>query len=218
MDKYDLVFDIVTHPDKYSSERLEEILSDPEIREIYALLCKINYAAESQNELTSDEVEEKWEKFECIHFNHRPAFQWFSGRAASIAIFLLTSFVAVAIGLLVKVNVIDRKDGAVKTAHSAESRVVNPSAYRAPDTVMVRDDSVLLSDKTILFEDAPLEEIIGAVERIYHVKARFSNKKARELRLYYSLDPGKSLAETVDHLNTFKQINISLDGENLLID
>lgn len=25
MDKYDLVFDIVTHPDKYSSERLEEI-------------------------------------------------------------------------------------------------------------------------------------------------------------------------------------------------
>ena len=85
MDKYDLVFDIVTHPDKYSSERLEEILSDPEIREIYALLCKINYAAESQNELTSDEVEEKWEKFECIHFNHRPAFQWFSGRAASIA-------------------------------------------------------------------------------------------------------------------------------------
>ena len=134
------------------------------------------------------------------------------------SIFLLTSFVAVAIGLLVKVNVIDRKDGAVKTAHSAESRVVNPSAYRAADTVMVREDSVLLSDKTILFENAPLEEIIGAVERIYHVKARFSNKKARELRLYYSLDPGKSLAETVDHLNTFKQINISLDGENLLID
>lgn len=58
MDKYDLVFDIVTHPDKYSSERLEEIFSDPETREIYALLCKINYAAESQNELTSDEVEE----------------------------------------------------------------------------------------------------------------------------------------------------------------
>ena len=127
MDKYDLVFDIVTHPGKYSSERLEEILSDPETCEIYALLCKINYAAESQNELTSDEVEEKWEKFERRHFNQRPVFQWFSGRAASIALFLLTSFVAVAIGLLVKVNVIDRKDDAVKTVHSAEFRVENPA-------------------------------------------------------------------------------------------
>ena len=32
--KYGLVLDIIEHPDKYTSEQLAEILTDPETREI----------------------------------------------------------------------------------------------------------------------------------------------------------------------------------------
>lgn len=40
MDKYKLVLDIIEHPDKYSSEKLQTILSDPKTKELYNLLCK----------------------------------------------------------------------------------------------------------------------------------------------------------------------------------
>lgn len=46
MDKYELVLDIIEHPDKYTSEQLQEIMSDPETRKIYILLCKIDSAIE----------------------------------------------------------------------------------------------------------------------------------------------------------------------------
>ena len=41
MDKYELVLDIIEHPDKYTSEQLQEIMSDPETRKIYLSLIHI---------------------------------------------------------------------------------------------------------------------------------------------------------------------------------
>ncbi len=40
MDKHELVFDMIDHPEHYTSEQIAELLSDPEAREIYNLLCK----------------------------------------------------------------------------------------------------------------------------------------------------------------------------------
>lgn len=40
MDKYDIVLDLIEHPAEYTPEKIEEMLSDPETREIYNLLCK----------------------------------------------------------------------------------------------------------------------------------------------------------------------------------
>ena len=51
MDKYELVLDIVEHPEKYTSEQLAEIMSDPETREIYNLLCKTDSAIEANEEV-----------------------------------------------------------------------------------------------------------------------------------------------------------------------
>ena len=45
--KYDLVFDLIEHPENYTSEQLAKILSDPETREFYRLLCLTDSAIEA---------------------------------------------------------------------------------------------------------------------------------------------------------------------------
>lgn len=212
MDKYDLVFDIIEHPDKYTSEQLAEILSEPETREIYNLLSKADTAVEAQEEFAPDEVDAEWRDFQRCHFKPRFRFMWLAGRAAGVAIFLLCSLVAVAIGVVVKVAVFERND-APEMTNAAEPAVPVVTA----DTVAVGQDTIAPTAAPILFENATLCEIISSIEKIYNVKADFKDAKAGELHLYYRLDPANSLSETVEQLNAFEQINIRIDGTTLII-
>ena len=65
MDKYDIVLDLVEHPDKYLPERIAEILSDPEARKIYNLLCKA-YSTLPSTEAEVD-VDAEWQRFSQLH-------------------------------------------------------------------------------------------------------------------------------------------------------
>ena len=56
--KYDVVLDIIEHPENYTPEQLTEILSDSETREIYNLLCKTDSAIEAGREI---DVDAEWE-------------------------------------------------------------------------------------------------------------------------------------------------------------
>ena len=60
MDKYDLVLDIIEHPENYTSEQLAELLGEPEMREIYNLLCKTDSAIEASRDI---DVDVEWEGF-----------------------------------------------------------------------------------------------------------------------------------------------------------
>ena len=51
MDRYELVLEIIEHPEKYSADRLSEIFSDPETKKIYNLLCKTDSAIEAAKEM-----------------------------------------------------------------------------------------------------------------------------------------------------------------------
>ena len=64
MDKYELVLGIVEHPEKYTSEQLAEIMSDPETKEIYNQLCKVDSAIEADKEI---DVDAEWEDFSEKH-------------------------------------------------------------------------------------------------------------------------------------------------------
>ena len=95
MDKYALVLDIVEHPDKYTTQQLSEILSDPETREIYNLLCKTESAVTFNNHKI--DVDAEWERFAAKRAGHRRRFfMWAGNRAASIAAIVGTSIAAMA--------------------------------------------------------------------------------------------------------------------------
>lgn len=212
MDKYDLVLDIIEHPEKYSSEQLTEMMSDPEIREIYNLLCKTDSSIKSNNE---PDINTEWDNF-SKKYGVRPyrRFSWFGSRAASIAAIVGTSIVAVAAGIAVTVSVTDNKPEPL-----AEEITVIPSVESvATDTLTTRNDTVTVSLNPIMFENESLEKIMNEVAEAYGVEVKFNNEEAASLHLYYKLDPSLPLNAVVEQLNTFEQINIRQNGNVLNID
>lgn len=219
MDKYDLVFDIIEHPENYPDARLSEILADEETREIYNLLCKTRSAAAGVEMPAGEDVETEWRRFEERNRASRFRFLWLSGRAASVAVLLLSSLVAVAIVVVVKVTVFDRDDNAANTRlPEAKGVMTGGNAVAANDTVaepQTMDDT----DKApLLFENASLSEIVEKITKAYGVQAEYRSDKAAGLRLYYRLDPSNTLDVVIDQLNTFEQINIRIEGKTIVVE
>lgn len=211
MDKYELVLDIVEHPEKYTSEQLSEIMSAPEAKEIYDLLCKADSALEATKEVNVDSEWEDFSKKQSIY--SRRTFFWFGSRAASIAAIVGTSIVAVAAGIAVTVAVIDHKSDPI-----VENVAVEPTVIVSADTITAKSDTVKVNKTPIMFEDEPLEKIMKEVADAYGVEVKFNNPEVALLHLYYKFDPSLSLDEVVEQLNTFEQINIKQDDNILTID
>lgn len=216
MDKYDIVLDIIEHPEKYTSARLSEMLSDPETREIYNVLVKTQSAAKSRDTMSSAEVEEEWKRFERAHPTSRFRFLGLSGRAASIALLIVSSVVAFAVGITIKVS-LDR-------GNTDEAVVVAARGDAAQSSAAVRDTIAPPSESPsakptspVLFDNASLGEIIETIAKTYGVKARFEVEAKRQLRLFYKFDPNNTLQSIVDQLNNFEQIDITLEGSELVV-
>ena len=215
MDKYELVLDIIEHPDNYTSEQLQEIMSDSETRKIYILLCKIDSAIKVGSDAGID-VDSEWNSFSKIsNLRCRRPFFRFGSRAASISAIIFTSVVAVAAGIAVTMKVLSRE------AHPAASEVAErPKATLSAtaDTIKPPADTVRFALTPVMFEDVPLETIMEKVTAVYDVKVKFNTPEVASLHLYYRLDPTLTLDEVLSQLNTFEQINIRQNGNILNID
>lgn len=212
MDKYDLVLDIIEHPEKYSSELLAEIMSEPETREIYNLLCKTESAIKGSEE---PDINDEWKNFSSSRLvRPRGVFSWLGSRAASISAIVGTSIAAVAAGIAVTVSVIDYKSEPI-----AENMTIVPSAVTVlSDTITNKCDTVNVSLTPVMFENEPLEKIMNEIAMAYGIEVKFKDVNVASLHLYYKFDPSLTLNEVIDQLNTFEQINIRRNDNTLTVD
>ena len=212
MDKYELVFDIVEHPENYSTDRLREILSDPEIKEIYTTLCKTDSAVNSQKTIDTDT---EWRIFteEKLRGRRRVLFGW-GTRAASIIALVGTSIVAVAAGIAVTVAVSDRPSGVeqVEASENGTATLIEQKPEENTDSVV----AAIISPT--VFEDDSLETILEAVAATYGANLRFNDVQSASLHLYYRFDPSLTLEEVISDLNTFEHLNITLNGNTIIVD
>lgn len=209
MDKYDIVLDIVGHPERYSAEKLAEILSDPETREIYELLCG---TVSSAKEPVAVDVDEQWQLFASRHLPKPSRIWWFGSRAASIVALLTTSLVAVAIGVAVTVSKSE------SNTDSSSSITEDAATVAVADTIGTAADSVPALTEPVMFENVALRTIMDEVAKTYGVEVNYNNASVSQLHLYYRFDPGLALDDIIGQLNNFEQINISRDGNTLSID
>lgn len=213
MDKYELVLDIIGHPEKYSSGELQELLSDAETREIYTLLCKTESAMKAGRQV---DVEAEWARFSLSHAKKpRRTLRFFGSRAASVAVVISSSLVALAAGIMITVNITDRRPAAGEGEHEMTLRT---SSFAVEDSITGKTDTITGSSLPIMFENETLETIMKVVAERYGVKVKFVNREAASLHLYHKLDPTLPLDEVISRINTFEQINIRRSGETLIID
>lgn len=216
MDKYDLVLDLIEHPTEYSPERIAEILSDPEAREIYNLLCMADSTLASTD--AEVDVDAEWQKFSQCHKKPKFQFLWSGSRAASIAAIAFTSLAAVAVGITVAVKTSEPKPQPIEvTAESSVERPVTISDTIGKDSTVVTEVVAVLNTP-IVFEDTSLEEILNRVAEVHGATVEYKRPETAQLHLYYKFDPTISLNETVEQLNTFEQINIRISGKKITVD
>ena len=211
-DKYDLVLHIVQNAEKYSEEEVKEILSDPETRDIYNILCD---TVSSVGEKSTVDVNSQWQAFSRKHLRKKPRMYWFGSRAASIAVFLVVSLVAVAIGLGVAVfSISPEGNGANEETANAIEQITEVEG----ESIAEKSDSVHNPAKPILFENVDLQTIMAEVAKAFNVQVIFANTDVSSLHLYYKLDSNLSLDEIICQLNNFEQINITRSGNIVTIE
>lgn len=225
MDKYDLVLDIIGHPENFSQEQLKELLADKETREIYNLLCKT--CSTVNHECDSPDANAEWEAFKAKRLkgdgneSAKPAqlrmlTSWLSSRAASTAIVVGLSITGIAaIGIGIKMMA-DHRQTATKEA-VADVKPLATAAAAEGDTIQTATRQKPAPAEPIVFENATLETIMTAVGEYYGVSIRYTNAEAKSLRLYFRLDASLPLAEVTGQLNTFDRINITLKDNTLTI-
>lgn len=87
----------------------------------------------------------------------------------------------------------------------------------ACDTVATMPENPDKPTSPVLFDNASLGEIVETIAKTYGVKARFEVEAKRQLRLFYKFDPKNTLQNTIDRLNNFEQIDITLEGSELVV-
>lgn len=214
MNKYDRVFDLIEHPEKYSPEEISVLLKDPDAKELYNLFCATKSAMYTDLSPESADVEAQWKKFESDNYRTSGKFLRSGNRAASIGVIAISSLAVVAAGISITVAFSGKNDvnSTVDTVKVASAPVID-----SPQIVQPLD-SINRNDEPVMFENESLENILNAIASHYNVTIQLNNKATAELHLYYKFDPSLSVYEIVDELNTFEQITIITDGKNIIVD
>ncbi len=213
MDKYEIVFDIIEHPERYSDDQIKELFADKEIAETYNLVCKIHASVKSNSSAVN--VDDEWQRFsKRYRLQSKPDRRPILGRVAAIAVVSLSSIVALALGLAVKNSFISKESNITAYAKTQDEAIMVPHTVSADS---INEDIPNVAEP-ILFEDATLEDIMQIIGRHYGMEVRFRNDAAASLRLYYKFEPDHTIEETIESLNVFDGINIIIDDNMLFVD
>lgn len=215
MDKYDLLLDILEHPEKYSPDQIEDLLKDTEIRDLYNLISRTESAFHASKALDSVNIDSEWQRFESRCLNPKKPSRWFGTRAASMTVIVLSSLAAVAACITLTVAISDKSHN----APTIDTITVNQAPKVEPNTAIVPStDSIASMDSPAIFENERLDKILSTIAEHFNTTVKFNNDDTASLHLYYKFDPSLSLNEVIEQLNTFEQINISTDGNTIIVD
>ena len=216
-DNIDRLLDALEHPENYSDAEVEQILTDPEAREVYDMLRKTADASAPVSEINLDE---EWRRFEAKQPKRRPVIlRWLSfiaSRNAAAVIIALVGTLAV-VGATIGVThyfIANNEISQTEQAGPQKQNAIDNSNVTPTDTIT--DETTPLPE-TIVFKGENLERILADMAGYYGVTVKFNQDAAKSLLLYFEWDQSLSLSEVVEQLNNFEQINITLTDRVLTV-
>ena len=215
MDKTELLFRMMEQPEKYDDEQWQAILSDKDCRELYTMMSMTRSAVDaSRYDRQKDDaaVQAEWEKFAARHLQAAPAIPLWQRIAAAAAIAVVFFGIVVAAVQTRCFGLLPEEKALIEDTRQA----ITP-ANNATIEADIQEASPL-ADASHLYDNVPLEQIINDLSAYYNVQVEWRSDEARDLRLYYQWEPSFTLDKVVDMLNSFEAINITREGEKIIID
>lgn len=193
MDKTKKIIDMTDHPERYSEDELLQFLVyDEDGRNIYRTICELNAALDG-NATVATRRSTLIRKIAAIF----------------VGVCLLSglAYAAVTTGMF------SQTEG--KPAEEAK-----PAAVIREEKAVVKEQVAEPEATDIIktYEDVTLREILGDLASLYRLNVSYKSGKAASLRLYFRLDTRRGLEQVISDLNSFDNINISINGDTITVD
>ena len=187
-------------PQDYSNEELQQLMSDPEMREYYELMV----SAEEGFALRKEGKENHGDRSIIAHVERitRPVPVILRIAAIFIGVLLLSGIAYAAI------HIISSQETEVKetvAAANPQPSALNAQLAQQPQTATIRT-----------FENAELQEILQALSDHYHVGVEYRNEASRHVRLYTKWDTTAPLRQIIELLNGFEKVSVRLSDNQII--
>ncbi len=209
MDNLDKLLEAIEHPERFSESELRALLSDPEIKELYRLMCASR--AETfipDHPIDASEVDKQWNLFKKDR-RRKPIFSWswiYNRKIAAVVAVLIASCSIIVVGVSLSRRYVGRSD--------------KPETEQIADLPLLAEEvgtavGPQLKDTVIVFEDEKLDKILAEVSPYYNVKVDLKYPSTKGVRLFLRWESNTSLSELIEHLNSFDRINLFLKEDTI---
>ena len=204
-DKIRLLLDMHEHPENYTDEQLVAMLDD-QMQEQLAT------AKRAMTDIPEPDVDAEWQRFEQEHFAPVKNRRWLKVAAMIAGVMMLSAFTYAAIHA-VRHNAVDKAKQPTETVipESQPEQAVGPR-------LGVADTATAVVAEPVVFDNQPLDQMLEQIAPHYSMQVEFRNEDARALRFYFVWQPDEDLDATLERLNLFESVNISKEGNTIVVE
>ena len=207
-DKIRLLLDMHEHPENYTDEQLARLLEDEQLAALWQQLAT---AKRAMTDIPEPDVDAEWQRFEQVHFAPAKNRRWLKVAAMIAGVLMLSAFTYAAIHAV---------------RHSANDKAKEPTETVAPapqpeSTVGPRlgvADTATVVTEPIVFDNQPLDQMLEQIAPHYGMRVEFRNEDARALRFYFVWQADEDLDAVLERLNLFESVNISKEGNTIVVE
>ena len=232
--KWDLLLNLLEHPEKYSETQKDELLGDEEVNELYQQLIETRQSldfAKSKEEMKMPSIDAEWEKLKEEKQQKEEMSQnaetqqtaksfplWSPMRkvAAVAAVLVASGITFAAIHLVTRSHQASDKNNTELVA-SHKNSIQQVSAPQKSN-IEKKTDSASLAQFPLVYENAELQNILTPIAGHFHLQVTYQNESARHIRLFLQLEKNMSLDDIIELMNHFEKVNIRHEGQTLIVE
>ena len=237
--KWDMLLNLLEHPEKYSETQKDELLGDEEVNELYQQLVETRQSldfAKSKEGMKMPSIDAEWEKLKDeMKLKEKQQKEEMSQNAetqqtaklfplwspmrkvAAVAAVLVVSGITFAAIHLVTCShqPSDKNNTELVTSHKDSIQQVS-----APQKSNIEEktDSASLAQLPLVYENAELQNILTPIAGHFHLQVTYQNESARHIRLFLQLEKNMSLDDIIELMNHFEKVNIRHEGQTLIVE
>ena len=232
--KWDILLNLLEHPEKYSETQKNELLGDEEVNELYQQLIETRQSldfAKSKEKMKMPSIDAEWEKLKEEKQQKEEMSQnaetqqtaklfslWSPMRkvAAVAAVLVVSGITFAAIHLVTRSHQTSDKHNTELVASRKDS--IQQVSAPQKSNIEEKTDSASLAQLPLVYENAELQNILTPIAEHFHLQVTYQNESARHIRLFLQLEKNMSLDDIIELLNHFEKVNIRHEGQTLIVE
>ena len=232
--KWDMLLNLLEHPEKYSETQKDELLGDKEVNELYQQLIETRQSldfAMSKEKMKMPSIDAEWEKLKEEKQQKEEMSQnaetqqttklfplWSPMRkVAAVAAVLVVSGITFAAIHLVTRSHQPSDNSNTELVASRKDSIQQVSAPQKSN-IEEKTDSASLAQLPLVYENAELQNILTPIAGHFHLQVTYQNESARHIRLFLQLEKNMSLDDIIELMNHFEKVNIRHEGQTLIVE